>query len=433
MKASEAESLPTWALDLMAARGIQRCEQAFRKSHPRSPKWRLFRDLATRLAEGRNVSCMLNEFKDLTSGEELGWRSVAAETAIAACRSEGVSRALAASRFAYHVQTPDRDGDTRVHEATLRHDARVLRRCASADVAGKQLTALWPVEEPKWIQTKWLSLRAYLRWVARLNARSWCLDAPAFVFAAATRARLDPALCKETRECFGPTRTLAKFRAATQIGPFAPFHVQVHQRKLAVRTFTVSTRHAFRGPADAGELRAFTRRVRDQPKFAPLMEFYAVHDGAQLFAGSLLDHNFTLMYLPGLQNQKRAIRLLHYQIEGIDYDDPKAVDTFLSRWEVTIADVHVLAISTRFTFVVPMKGSHAGFVLRILSAEQHVPTWSTDPITGIARIVSGITTLARRTPVLCSLGDESKDRFTGLTLASIQPDKPPAPARPSRT
>jgi hypothetical protein len=152
-----------------------------------------------------------------------------------------------------------------------------------------------------------------------------------------------------------------------------------------------------------------------------------------LFQGRLLERTFTMMYLPGLQNQARAIRLLHYLIERTNYDDPTAVDSFLSPWGVGIADVHVLAISTRFTFFTPLSGPHAGKVMRLLSIYQHVPVWSPDPISGIAQIISKMTTLARRTPVLRSLGDESKDRFTEFTLSSIRPDKPPAPARASRT
>jgi hypothetical protein len=432
MKASEAESLPTWALDLMAARGIQRCEQAFRKSHPRSPKWRLFRDLATRLAEGRDVSCMLDEFKDLTAGEEFVSRRIAAATARAACHTDRVSRAIETTRFAHAVITPDRDADTLVHEATLRHDARVLRGCGSAEQARTKLKALWPVGKPRWIDTRWPSALAQQRSEARWRARIWYQDAPAFIFARGTRSRLEPSLRKEIRECFGPTRTLSKFRGATQIGPIAPFHGRLVEPKPAVRTFTVSTRHAFRGPANAALLRAFAGRVRGQPEFAPLVEVYAAHDGAELFQGRLLERTFTMMYLPGLQNQARAIRLLHYLIERTNYDDPTAVDSFLSPWGVGIADVHVLAISTRFTFFTPLSGPHAGKVMRLLSIYQHVPVWSPDPISGIAQIISKMTTLARRTPVLRSLGDESKDRFTEFTLSSIRPDKTPPSTRSSR-
>lgn len=420
----EVRDLPDWSLDLMASRGVLRCEQMFRKSHPKSKGWRLFRELALRLARGENTAALRDPLAELIAEEDYLWRRAAVTTAMAACVAERAERAIESTRFLAEAFTPDLEADRNLHEMTLRHDARSLRACDSPADAKAALISLWPAGEPRWLHTKWATVHAYRRAEARRLARVWGEDAPRFVFAPASLRRIDPSLPSPIRQCFGPIRTLSTFRAAEQVGPFVPRAIRVIQPKAIVRKFSVRTSHTFRGPASDAHLQEFAQRTSGHPKFDALAAFYSLHDGARLFHGRLLEESFSMMILPGLRDQRRALRILTYTITRANSEDPAAVNQFLSRWKTDLEHVHVLAMSTRFDFFVPMQGPHAGCVFRLLTPDLHVPLWSKVPIEGVARIIAEIKTLARRTPLYRPLGDEREERLTGLQLVAVRSQDP---------
>lgn len=418
------DSLPAWAHDLLAARWIQRMELMFRKSHPRVTAWRLFRELSTRIAVGGRVADLEAKFSALFVDDEPEWRRFAIETAILGCRTSGADRLVRVSQLNPYVLSPDIDADRKLHLQTLTHDVMSVLEHASADAAKTGLTSLWPVGEPMWLKEQWPSVKQYRDDQKRMNARVWWEDAPAFVFGAVPRVRLSPDVPGEARRAFGPLRTVCRFRGAKEMGPFQARSVRFIEKKVAVRSFSVEARHRFGAPAPRHLLAAFRARVRGHAEMETLAALYAEHDGARLFNGVFLDAPFYMLALPGLKDQRRAVRHFRYNIEECRIDDHSFVSEFLRGWGADLDSVHILAISRRFIFFMPLRGAHAGRVFRFLSVAQHVPVWAEDPIAAISAIVSKIKTLSQRLPLLRPLEDETKpDRLTAFTLAGIRPLK----------
>jgi hypothetical protein len=213
------------------------------------------------------------------------------------------------------------------------------------------------------------------------------------------------------------------FRAGDEVSDLhcdhdaAPLHALAPKRIR--RNFTLPGYHTFRGPADADVQREIFAIVKDDPRFAAMIDFYRHHDGGLLFQCDQLKSRDPFANLYGLDDQQAARDLVRYTLDYQRMDEPCAHASVLAHYDTSLHDI-VVVVESGSLFAVPLRGRCAGQMIRFyMQARRHV-VWASGFVEGISKIRERIHTIAPRDVHTAQLGDEVRQGETILQLSRVK-------------
>lgn len=371
------QQLPQRGINLLAAREVQRALVWHRKMNRGAPGAELFEQLVLELEAEEVIAANLRrlgrQFAALYEPLPGGFPRFAAVDAESICRAAPETRGTASS---LHASTSidcwwmPRD--------LVRKDAELWTRARAADVRAlcslsanrlakaraRDLGPLWPGREPHWLAAR----RPTLRELRRRDARMWQEDRPAWHVRGGRGRKPSPALPRELREALAP----GPFELAYVIEReyVAPRKMRDGTRVVGVirpaaspATMTLIGRHRFRGPAEPERVERFAAACGGARALAPLVRFYRAHDGALLFQpdgeGAAAAH----AEIVGLRDQAKARRILRYDLQSRDVDDPEQVPRVFAKAGLTPATAHVIGLLGGSTLVIDLGRKQSGRVL----------------------------------------------------------------------
>jgi hypothetical protein len=432
MTAPDFSNLPQWAVDLLAARDVRRLAQVYRKAHSRPPGLDLFERLAAeferpepRLAAIRSMHA---EFESTYQSMQTPETRAPAVTAAAVCKSAPAERCFS-SWFDIDSGCTGLDkralaADRKLYDRTRSRDAKTVRAAPDRASGLRALGTLWPLGEPRWLNSHW---KTYREQKARVRSM-WNEDEAPDPARAATSPHPSTRLPESILEALTPTRWDLTYRAAHEVRPpieqKGSWSAQIQQPKRHARRFTIPARHGFREPAPAVQRAALASLASSTPSLRFLFVFYREHDGALLFRARGAKPLDSHVRIHGLADQPRALKQLVYHLDQRKLDSP---DRILRRWGCDRESVIVIATAGISLFFIPLKGSHAGKVIRVFILVEREEMWARSFVDGLVKFRTRLITLAARHELPFKMGDESKGGFTLLTLAKALPaDRQPS-------
>lgn len=419
------EGLPDWGINLLVAREVRRQAQAYFKAHRSAPGRELFEQLACEFDTGGPSQGVLDalrpRFEALLESMESPATRGPLHQAARTCGDPAARRWRVLvwhdDRFACILPKDERKADGRLYERTLARDVAEVHRAADAPAARLALGGLWPLGEPHWLKVKW---RTYRQQIADMR-HIWMEDAPAERIRAAPLARPSDRLPKPLRHALSPVQWDLTYRGAMEVSlpstTPSKRSGRIFTPKRHVRRFTFPAAHRFRKPAPPSVLAQYTALVGKVPAIMTSLAFYREHDGALLFRRRGAKAAEAHVWLYGLLDQPRALKRLLYYIGHWEFPERDTGDKVLAHWGCDRKSVIVVATVGVSMFFMPLKGPHAGKVIRVYLMVQRHDIWAGSLADAIARIRDKVVVLAARDSCEVQLGDEARGGTTELTLA----------------
>lgn len=293
----------------------------------------------------------------------------------------------------------------------------------------RALAGVWPLGEPKWLRSKWLTYHKQ----QAIERAMWGDDEPPEPNRAATLPSPSTRLPETILEVFTPTRWNLTYRAGDEIWTTSEQpgkrSLLAQKPKKHVRRFTLLGRHGFRKPAPAAQRAALAALARSVPSLRSLSLFYREHDGALLFRARGTRPFDAHVRIHGLDDQPRAHKQLVYHISQRKLDSPGEADRVLHRWGCERNSIIVIATVGASMFFIPLKGRYTGKVVRVFLAVGREELWANSFVDGLSKFRAKLVTLVARHEIPIRLGDEAKGGLTLFTLAKVTAADQPAKLR----
>lgn len=279
--------------------------------------------------------------------------------------------------------------------------------------------SLWPEGTPLCLQTTWMSEEQQ----AARETRIWTEDAPETVKRPATMHQLASGLSSEIVEAIGPMQFEMVFEAAfeawtTSTDPSVRA-LTFLCRKATKRTFTFHGEHLFREPSDKHTLQSALGDARSDPRFQSLVAFYKHHDGAILFHCNEAESDGCLAVVYGLEDQPAAREEVKYWLDYHRMDEPGYHAVVLSKYDTCLDEIIVVAASGSF-FVIPLRGTFAGQMIRLYVKVNRQAVWAKDFAEGLKKLRAGIHRISLGLSSAMKLGDEKYGGETALSLVRVK-------------
>lgn len=423
--------LPDWARSLCRARGVRRLLQFYHKADRAGPATEIIEQIAReyettvpdseRLVKlGRKVKLLAEELRPSAARDLLS--SLETLCLSGYLGDVGLSELELPRAAVARISREERKADAALMWRTIYFEASALDNAASCADALKifgSWTSLWPRGEPACVRTEWMSEAEEQSHIAHL----WADDIPEPPQRPATLRSLAPGVSSEVASAMGPERFEMVFRAGDEVWDLhrdrdaPPLHALAPKRIR--RNFTLRGYHAFRGPADADVQREIFAIVKDDPRFAAMIDFYRHHDGGLLFQCDQLGSQEPLANMYGLEDQDAARDLVRYTLDYQRMDEPGAHASVLAQYDTSLQEI-VVVVESGSLFAIPLRGRFAGEMIRFYMRARRHAVWASTFVEGIFKIRERIHTIAPPDAHSVRLGDEALRGETILQLSRVK-------------
>jgi hypothetical protein len=424
-----ASTLPRWARFVLRGRNARRSIQLYMKGSFDPVSVPLLERVAREFESGDPNESVLASIAsllpDLTRKlDEYGARfyanAVARYCGDKATQGFGLLWVATPPDYLARLSKPEVTRDKRLIDRTIMHDVVNVSKCETYEMARRMFVesaGLWPLGEPACLKTTWQTDEER----ALLREESQNANCPQVASRPAPLRELSAAVPSQLAEVFAPLKFELTFDASVQVSPAsATSSLLIFQDKPIKRRFSFASFHAFRDPAPLRVRDAELTHAKRDDRLRDLVDFYASHDGGELFRSDELSENFSLMNLLGLEDQPSARASLRFALDSRRIFVPGEHARVLAQFDATLDKIIVIAHGSS-TFFVPTSGAQCGQVICVYHCAYRQRVFASSFTEGLQQLCMKITRYGQHEPIGISMGDESVGGVTRLSIRTARP------------